>query len=122
MLVEGDPKMRRITWLWISLLSPLAIGMSGALAPALAHDEEENPPAPGSTWEPETCLADNLCGHVSPLIPMPYNAVGASTVWKSSSWENPQIHFKGRHSEFRPVDVYDIDCAEAAILSSHYTA
>lgn len=90
--------------------------------PALAHDEEEEepPPAPGSTWEPESCVEDNLCGDLTPLFPMPYNAVGVSVLWKSATAENFSIMFKGRHSEMRPVDVYDIDCAEAAILQSHY--
>jgi len=91
---------------------------------ALAHDEDEpeDPPAPGSTWEQETCVDDSLCGDNSPLIPMPYNAVGASMVWTHANWEVPNVHFKGRHSEFKPTDVYDIQCAEAAILSSGYSA
>ena len=80
----------------------------GHLPLALAHDEPENPPAPGSTWEPERCLADNVCGEISPLIPMTYNAVGASTVWTSDNWENIKVHYKGRHSEFKPSDVYDV--------------
>ncbi len=92
------------------------------VAPALAHDEEDVPSAPGSTWEPESCTADNLCGDMSPLFPMPYNAVGVSVVWPSASAATPKIHFKGRHSEHRAVDVYDIDCAEAAILGSGYSA
>jgi hypothetical protein len=96
--------------------------LSGGLPLALAHDEPENPPAPGSTWEPERCLADNLCGDISPLIPMTYNAVGASTVWTSDNWENIKVHYKGRHSEFKPIDVYDINCVEAAVLSSGYSA
>lgn len=95
---------------------------SGDVPLALAHDEPENPPAPGSTWEPERCLADNLCGDISPLIPMTYNAVGASTVWTSDNWENIKVHYKGRHSEFKPTDVYDINCVEAAVLSSGFTA
>lgn len=99
-----------------------ALVLSGGDRVALAHDEPENPPAPGSTWEPERCLADNLCGDISPLIPMTYNAVGASTVWTSANWENIKVHYKGRHSEFKPSDVYDINCAEAAILSSGYSA
>jgi hypothetical protein len=92
------------------------------VTPALAHDEteEEPPPAPGSTWEPESCVADDQCGDLSPLFPMPYNAVGVSVIWTSSDWENPKIMFKGRHSEFKPTDVYDIECMEAAIIGSHY--
>ena len=90
--------------------------------PALAHEEDEPPPAPGSTWEPETCVEDNLCGDLSPLFPMSYNAVGVSVLWPSANAEMPVIMFKGRHSEFKPTDVYDIDCAEAAILSSGYSA
>jgi hypothetical protein len=90
--------------------------------PALAHDEEEEepPPAPGSSWEPETCTADNLCGDLSPLFPMSYNAVGVSVLWPSATAETFVIMFKGRHSEFKPTDVYDIECMEAAILQSHY--
>lgn len=110
-------------WQGIALLVFIALGMSGAgLIPAYAHDEPDESFAPGSTWEPETCLDDSQCGHLSPLIPMPYNAVGAGLVWSGANWEQPKIHFKGRHSEFRPVDVYDIQCAEAAILSSGYSA
>ena len=103
----------------------LAVSGGGALVLnplALAHDEPENPPAAGSTWEPERCLADNLCGEISPLIPMTYNAVGASTVWTSDNWENIKVHYKGRHSEFKPTDVYDLACAEAAVLSAGYSA
>jgi hypothetical protein len=95
---------------------------AGDVTPALAHNEEEEevPPAPGSTWEPESCVEDNLCGDLSPLFPMSYNAVGVSVLWPSVDAAMPVIMFKGRHSEFKPTDVYDIDCAEAAILSSHY--
>jgi hypothetical protein len=95
---------------------------TGGVTPALAHDEEEEepPPAPGSTWEPESCVEDNLCGDLSPLFPMSYNAVGVSVLWPSATAENFVIMFKGRHSEFKPTDVYDIECMEAAIIGSHY--
>jgi hypothetical protein len=97
------------------------VGLTGlGLSSSYAHEEDPPPSAPGSTWEPEQCNDHASCGHVSGLIPMPYNAVGASTVWSRDNWENPKIHFKGRHSEFKPTDVYDIACVEAAILSSHY--
>lgn len=95
----------------------LAVGSS-----ASAHDEDEVPPARGSTWQAETCLDDSRCGEVGPYIPMTYNAVGASMVWTSKNWEQPQIQYKGRHSEFKATDVYDIQCAEAAILGSGYSA
>ncbi len=87
-----------------------------------AHDEAEDPPAPGSTWEIETCHDHSQCGHVGPFIPMTYNAVGASMVWTKDRWEKPMIQYKGRHSEFKATDVYDMQCVEAAIRKSGYSA
>jgi hypothetical protein len=115
--------MKHRIWYGIGLLALLGAGASTrGLLSAYAHDVPETPPAPGSTWEPETCLDDSKCGHLSPLIPMTYNAVGASMVWTKSDWENPKIQYKGRHSEFTANDVYDLKCAEAAVLSSGYSA
>lgn len=110
--------------IWAGVVSFAAVGAAVLFGPMIAHahDEEPGTPAPGSSWEPETCLDDSQCGHLSPLIPMTYNAVGASMVWTHENWEQPKIAYKGRHSEFRAIDVYDMQCAEAAILSSGYSA
>ena len=96
----------------------LFFGVAGSgLTPALAHDEEP-PPAPGTTWEPETCTDDSKCGELSPLIPMTYNAVGSGFIWSSSDWETPKILYKGRHSEFLPTDVATEECYEQLVLNS----
>ena len=70
----------RTLWLNCALWAALAIGLSLPQV-AWAHDEDEELPAPGSTWEVETCHDHSQCGHVGPFIPMTYNAVGASMVW-----------------------------------------
>ncbi|NNU43953.1 kelch motif-containing protein [Ramlibacter montanisoli] len=91
------------------------------MIPAIAHEEEEERPAPGSSWENETCTADDRCGHFGPYHVMTYNAVGASMVWTRANWEQPKIQYKGRHSEFKATDVYDMQCVEAAIRGSGFS-
>jgi hypothetical protein len=87
-----------------------------------SHEDEEGPPAPGSGWEPETCLDLDKCGQTQPLVPMTYNAVGAGIVWTNNDWENPKIQYKGRHSEFRATDVVDEKCVERLILNAGFSA
>lgn len=112
--------LRSYKWLMLfGLVLSLGLGSPNL---TVAHDEEEPPPAPGSTWEPETCLADNVCGEVGPLIPMTYNAVGAGIVWTKDNWEQPKIQYKGRHSEFKPTDVVSEDCVEQMVLNSGFSA
>jgi len=107
---------------WFMLLS-LVVGLGlGSPNLTVAHDEDEPPPAPGSTWEAETCLDDSQCGDVGPMIPMTYNAVGAGLVWTKDNWEQPKIQYKGRHSEFKPTDVVSEDCVEDLILNSGFSA
>jgi hypothetical protein len=117
-------RMNKHAWLGIPAFTALAVSLSLNLnlIPVSAHDEPDDPPAPGSTWEVETCLDDSKCGEVGPFIPMTYNAVGASMVWTKKNWEKPLIQYKGRHSEQSATDVYDMQCVEAAIRSSGYSA
>jgi hypothetical protein len=114
--------MRRKTPRAMLSIALLGAGLTGLALSAYAHDEEEPDPAPGSSWEPETCLADNFCGHAGGYIPMTYNAVGAAMTWTEEHWEIPMIQYKGRHSEFTARDVYDEACVEAAIISSGYSS
>ena len=99
------------------------LGLGGfSVTATYAHDEEpiEPPTADDSTWEVETCTADNECGDVGPLIPQTYNAVGSGMIWKSSGpdFEKPQIAYMGRHSEWVPTDVASEDCYEQLVLNS----
>ncbi len=108
-------------WLLVLALGT-GLTLSGPIAYAHLDDEEEITPAPGATWEPETCVDDAECGDMMPLIPMTYNAVGAGIVWTDDNWDVPKIQYKGRHSEFKPTDLYDEDCMEDLVLLSGYSA
>jgi hypothetical protein len=92
-----------------ALLIPVLSTGLGWFTSAFAHEPDFQEPvtAVGSTWEPETCLNDDECGNFGPLIPMTYNAVGAGLIWTRENWDIPKIHYKGRHSEFKPTDIYD---------------
>ena len=108
--------MRRNTQKGMLSLALLGAGLMGLALSAYAHDEDEPDSAPGSSWEPETCLDDSLCGDAEGYVAMSYNAVGSAMVWTTEHWEIPMIQFKGRHSEWRADDMYDTACLEAAIL------
>jgi hypothetical protein len=55
-------QLRHYKWfILLSLVVGLGLGSPNLTA---AHDEDEPPPAPGSTWEPETCTL-TICGDVA---------------------------------------------------------
>ena len=97
--------MRRKTRSGMLSLALLGAGLMGLALSAYGHDEDEPDPAPGSSWEPETCLDDSLCGDATGYVAMSYNAVGSAMVWTTEHWEIPMIQYKGRHSEWRADDM-----------------
>ena len=103
------------------------LAMSAGVRPrvALAHDEDDFdlfPDVPGSGYVRDTCSDHHECGQVGPLIPMPYTAVGSGLIWTDADWDNPKLHFKGRHSDVTPADVFDEACMEELILGSGFSA
>lgn len=117
-----------VTRSWILALVALGAWVLSAgpasAPPALAHDEDFDSftVVPGNGYVKDTCDNHAECGKVGPLVPMPYTAVGAGIIWTDNDWNTPRVHFKGRHSDVTPADVFDEACMESQILNSGFSA